>query len=70
MGHKTQSKFPVHNAICEISNFKQIKPVIYFRNHCSDAILWLFTVEETEVTQLESPIYNILFSAIEVVCDL
>lgn len=49
---------------------KQIKPVIHFSNNCSDAILWLFAVEEIEVTQLESPICNMSFTAIEFFCDL
>lgn len=29
---------------------KQTKPVIRFNNGCSDAILWLLTFEEIEVT--------------------
>lgn len=70
MGHKTESKFPVHNDICEIFNFKQIKPVIHFSNNCSDAILCLLAFEEIGVTQLESPTCNIFFSAIEFVCNL
>lgn len=49
---------------------KQIKPVIHSCNNCSEVILCLFAVDEIEVTQLESPICNILFSAIEFVCGL
>jgi len=32
---------------------KQAKPVIHFRNNCSNVILWLFAVEDIKIVQPE-----------------